>query len=193
MFALLFFSSYKESSKESNMSNWESSQPTLANSMLVISSSPRLTTGGLAGSTMTGWLKLSMNSPVSCFPVQRPTCSFRKDFASLLFFRFTWLGECFLILRLFFRPSSKTLMSSLQNPPFPGSSFDLGILTKHLLRDKLCRIEFWNWSKENKFLAKFHVCCLMRVSLKEWHILLVFLSLLILWNCLKIFHFSATE
>ena len=32
--------------------------------------------------------------------------------------------------------------SRVQNPPFPGSSFDLATLMKHLLSDKLCRIEF---------------------------------------------------
>lgn len=29
-----------------------------------------------------------------------------------------------------------------QNDPLPGSSWFLGTLTKYLLRDKLCRIEF---------------------------------------------------
>lgn len=32
--------------------------------------------------------------------------------------------------------------SSLQKPPFPGSSFVRGILMKHLFRERLCRMEF---------------------------------------------------
>ena len=32
----------------------------------------------------------------------------------------------------------------VQNPPFPGSSFDRATFWKHLFSERLCRIEFWN-------------------------------------------------
>lgn len=35
----------------------------------------------------------------------------------------------------------------MESLTFPGSSFDLGTFRKHLFRDKLCRIEFWNKNK----------------------------------------------
>lgn len=38
--------------------------------------------------------------------------------------------------------SSSLSKSNFQKPPFPGSSLDRATFTKHLLRDKLWRIEF---------------------------------------------------
>lgn len=49
-----------------------------------------------------------------------------------------------LLLRLARRDSSNLSKSNFQNPPLPGSSFDLATFTKHLFRLRLCRIEFCN-------------------------------------------------
>jgi hypothetical protein len=38
--------------------------------------------------------------------------------------------------------SSSRSMSNCQKPPFPGSFLERGTFTKHLFRDRLCRIEF---------------------------------------------------
>lgn len=61
-------------------------------------------------------------------------CSCRKGFLGVLTVKFD--------LRFDLLDSSKRSRSNFQNPPFPGSSFDLATFTKHLFRDRLCRIEF---------------------------------------------------
>ena len=48
--------------------------------------------------------------------------------------------------RFFVEPSAKRCDwsgSMVQNEPFPGSSGPLAMRTKHLFRERLCRIEFW--------------------------------------------------
>lgn len=40
--------------------------------------------------------------------------------------------------------SSSLSRSNFQKPPLPGSSLDRASFTKHLFRDKLCRMEFCN-------------------------------------------------
>lgn len=51
----------------------------------------------------------------------------------------------------------------MESLTFPGSSFDLGTFRKHLFRDKLCRIEFWNKNKS---------CCELAITIfyKDIHV-----------------------
>ncbi len=55
--------------------------------------------------------------------------------------------------RFFFSWLSSNVLSkagsSRQKPPLPGSSFDRGILMKHLFRERLCRIEFCKEKYQN--------------------------------------------
>ena len=45
--------------------------------------------------------------------------------------------------------------SRVQKPPLPGSSFERATLMKHLLSDRLCRIEFCKEGNQERFEADF--------------------------------------
>ena len=118
--------SQSESSNKSRYSICASSQPSVDSNNAARSSSPITMgvgsdgAGGLVSSTAGGMLGV---------------------FFALRFRRLVTLTIPLFLLR---RPSSSLSRSSFQNPPFPGSSLERGTLTKHLLRDRLCRIEFCN-------------------------------------------------
>lgn len=62
----------------------------------------------------------------------------------------------------------------MESLTFPGSSFDLGTFRKHLFRDKLCRIEFWN---KNKSVCELTITIFFK-DLHVPHIYKFFLSII---------------
>lgn len=141
---------YRVSRRESKRSNWFSSQPAVAISKPVRSSSLKLTCvesgiserqSGIGGDTLLGGVSYKVEgqlidgAPLLC-------ASFVTIvFPDVNFFdpRIRW---DMLARRFDFLPSSILSKSNFQKPPFPGSSFERGNLTKHLFNDRLCRIEF---------------------------------------------------
>lgn len=63
----------------------------------------------------------------------------------------------------------------MESLTFPGSSFDLGTFRKHLFRDKLCRIEFWNKNKS---------CCEQAIAIffKDLHVPHIYNFFYQLWS-----------
>lgn len=127
---------HSESSSKSKYSICASSQPSLASNIVANSSSP-MTIG--AGSDDV-WCVAGVVQVMGSCAVD----GVLEFFAWFVEERFRLRRDVtFVMPRLLpRRPSSSRSTSNRQKPPLPGSSFERGTFTKHLFKDRLCRIEF---------------------------------------------------
>jgi hypothetical protein len=128
---------HSESSNKSKYSICASSHPSLASNIVANSSSP-ITIG--AGSDGVWWVTGVVLVMGACV-VDGVLEGF---FTRLVEERFRHRRDVtFVMPRLLLRrPSSSRSISNRQKPPLPGSSLERGTFTKHLFKDRLCRIEF---------------------------------------------------
>jgi hypothetical protein len=150
---------HSESSNKSKYSICASSHPSLASNIVANSSSPIIIG---AGSDDMWWVTGVVLMTGSC--VADGVLEF---FDLLVEERFRHRRDVtFVMPRLLLRrPSSSRSISNRQKPPLPGSSLERGTFTKHLFRDRLCRIEFCGTQHNFMMRTVLDIVCFMKYIL----------------------------